>query len=171
MKTATRIVVTVLVLAAVGMVMPGSGSLGATPGSRLVSGQGYSLRLPNTWQYWRQERGANWVEYFYRDPSVPWSAMTIEPDGCSGCLRDPTGKLDLESALGPIVTATHQLSAYELAFSAIIDPDPLPDNGLVLAIPPVKDGYVRAWWRIDVWYPASDHAVVTKILNSFHVTG
>jgi hypothetical protein len=144
-----------------------SASLGASTRSRLTSGPGYSVQLPTSWHYWRQEHGANWVEYFYRDPSIPWSAMTIESDGCSGCLRDPsTGTLNLESALGPIVTATHQLSADRLAFSAIIDPDPLPDNGLVIVIPPVKDGYVRAWWRIDLWLPARDHALATKILDS-----
>lgn len=157
-----------LALLAVITVLLGSVSLGATKGFRLITGPSYSIQLPTAWHYWRQEHGANWVEYFYRDPNIPWSVLTIEPDGCSGCLRDPsTGTLDLESALGPIVTATHQLSAYKLAFSAIVDPDPLPDNGLVIVIPPVKDGYVRAWWRVDLWLPKGDHAVASKILNSF----
>lgn len=147
-----------------------SASFGASAGSRLITGRGYSVDLPSSWHYWRQEHGANWIEYFYRDPRIPWSALTIEGDGCSGCLRDPsTGTLNLESALGPIVTASHQLSPYRLAFSAIIDPDPLPDNGLVIAIPPVKDGYVRTWWRIDLWLPAHDRRLATNILNSVRV--
>lgn len=162
--------VTTLVLLTVGIAQFCSVSFGASTGSRFVTGSGYSLELPTSWHYWRQEHGANWVEYLYRDPSIPWSAMTIEADGCSGCLRDPsTGTLDLESALGPIVTATHQLSADRLAFSATIDPDPLSDNGLVIAIPPVKGGYVREWWRIDLWLPAHDHALATTILDSVTV--
>ena len=146
-------------------------TVAATAGFHVVSGRGYSFELPNGWSFWRKEMGANWVEYFYRDPAIAWSVMTIEPDGCSCCLRDPSNnKLDLEFALGPVVTATHQLSPTELAFSATIDPDPLPDNGLVIAIPPVTQGCVRTWWRIDVWLPASDHAQATKILNSVKVT-
>jgi hypothetical protein len=165
-----RLTVTALALAIISAAQLCSVSFGASTGSRLITGQGYSLNLPTSWHYWRQEHGANWIEYFYRDPRIPWSALTIEGDGCSGCLRDPsTGTLNLESALGPIVTATHQLSADKLAFSAIIDPDPLPDNGLVIAIPPVKDGYVRAWWRIDLWLPARDRIVATDILNSVTV--
>jgi hypothetical protein len=148
-----------------------TGPAAASSGFHLVTGRGYSFQLPAGWSYWRREMGANWIEYFYRDPAIPWSAMTIEPDGCSCCLRDTsTDRLDLESALGPIVTNTDQLSPDRLAFAATIDPDPLPDNGLVIAIPPVTQGCVRTWWRVDVWLPAQDHGEATVILNSVRVT-
>lgn len=160
-----------LVIASVAGLIAAGPTAASAPGFHLVSGRGYSFELPNGWSYWRNEMGANWVEYFYRDPAIPWTAMTIEPDGCSCCLRDrSTNKLDLESALTPIVTGTYQLSPYKLGFAATIDPDPLPDNGLVIAIPPVTQGCVRTWWRVDVWLPTRDHAQATAILNSVKVT-
>jgi hypothetical protein len=159
----------VAIAAIVGLAAAGA-TAASTAGFHLVSGRGFSFELPNGWSYWRKEMGANWVEYFYRDPSIAWSVMTIEPDGCSCCLRDPTtNKLDLEAALDPIVTGTDQLSPDKLAFAATIDPDPLPDNGLVIAIPPVTQGCVRTWWRVDVWLPPRDHAQATTILNSVKV--
>jgi hypothetical protein len=51
----------------------------------------------------------------------------------------------------------------------MIDPNPYPDNGLVIATPPVTDGYVHAFWRIDLWLPSSRHAEATAILNSVTV--
>jgi hypothetical protein len=164
----------VFVSVAIGAIV-GFVSVSATDASpsefHVVSGRGYSFDLPNGWSYWRKEMGANWVEYFYRDPAIAWSAVTIEPDGCSCCLRDPTtNTLDLESALGPVVNSTYQVSPDELAFSATIDPDPLPDNGVVIAIPPVNQGCVRTWWRVDAWLPGRDHADATTILNSVKVT-
>lgn len=158
-----------VILLALALVVAGSSA--ATPGFHLVSGRGYSFEMPTGWSYWRREMGANWVEYFYDDPSIPWAAMTIEPDGCSCCLRDSsTNKLDLEFALDPIVNSTYQLSPTKLAFNATIDPDPLPDNGLVIAIPPVTGGCVQTWWRIDLWLPAADHTQATTILNSVRVS-
>ena len=119
----------------------------------------------------RSERFANGINYFWTAPHDPLSVLEIEVSGCSGCLRDPTtGKLDLSFALSPVVTGTYQLSRYKLAFSAMIDPNPYPDNGLVIAIPPVTDGYVPDWWRIDLWLPSSKHAEATAILNSVRVS-
>jgi hypothetical protein len=165
----------VLVSGAIGAAAFGYGTIPATEaassGLRVVSGQGYSFELPIAWRYWRRETGANWAKEFWRDPGIPWSAMTVMSDGCTCCLSDPTtNTLDLESALGPIVVGTHQISPLRLAFHSTIDPDPLPDNGLVIAVPPVQRGCLRnGWWKIDLWLAASDRALATTILNSVKV--
>ena len=142
------------------------GAFAATPNFKVVSGSDYSFKLPVSWRYWREENfGANAVAYFYYDPSIPWSVMTVMPDACGGCLCSPyqAHTLDLETPVEdnlnfpverpPSAGGYHQLSQTKLAFEGIVDPDPLPDNGLVIAIPPVTNGcYVRVWWRIDLGF-------------------
>lgn len=160
------------------------GAFAVTPKFKVVSGSGYSLELPVAWRYWRKENyGANAIAYFYDDPSIRWSVMTVMPDADAGGLCNPfqAHTLDLEAAVEdnlnfpverpPSEGGYHQLSPMELAFEGIVDPDPLPDNGLVIAIPPVTNGcYVQEWWRIDLWLPESDHALATAILDSVKVS-
>jgi hypothetical protein len=161
-----------------------TGAFAATPNFKVVSGSGYSLKLPVSWRYWREENyGANAIAYFYYDPSIRWSVMTVMPDADGGGLCSPfqAHTLDLETPVEdnlnfpverpPSAGGYHQLSRTKLAFEGIVDPDPLPDNGLVIAIPPVTNGcYVQEWWRIDLWLPESDHALATTILDSVNVS-
>jgi hypothetical protein len=160
------------------------GAFAAAPKLKVVSGSGYSLKLPVPWRYWREENfGANAIAYFYYDPSIRWSVITVMPDADGGGLCSPfqPHTLDLENAVEdnlnfPVERPAsaggyHQLSRMKLAFEGIVDPDPLPDNGLVIAIPPVTNGcYVQEWWRIDLWLPESDHALATTILDSVKVS-
>lgn len=159
------------------------GAFAATPKFTVVSGSGYSLKLPVAWRYWRKENyGANAIAYFYYDPSIPWSVMTVMPDADGGGLCSPfqAHTLDLENPVTNDLNfpvehrlsgeGYHHLSATKLAFEGIVDPDPLPDNGLIIAIPPVTNGcFVREWWRIDLWLPETDHALAGTILRSVKV--
>ena len=160
------------------------GAFAAAPKFKVVSGSGYSLKLPVSWRYWREENyGANAIAQFYYDPSIPWSVMTVMPDANGSGLCSPfqPHTLDLKTPVEnnlnfpierpPSAGGYHQLSRTKLAFEGIVDPDPLPDNGLVIAIPPVTNGcVVNEWWRIDLWLPESDHALATTILDSAKVS-
>jgi len=123
----------------------------------------YSLLLPSGWRFRDVSYPSDHATHLWWTPVDPLARAVIVLSACAGCAW-PNPAAAVSDAV-----STHRISKTVVAFEGpYSQAEPgYDDNGLVIATPPGPKlgGYVR----IDLWLPAEQHALATRILNSFRL--
>jgi hypothetical protein len=132
-----------------------------------VKYHGYKLLLPSNWRYRDASYPSDHSTYLWYDPANPLRKMIITMSGCVGCVDtnfdphrpNPKGELPIDA------TGLYWISPWKLAFSGYVTDDPYPENGLVIVLQ--QQHAVAGSAIVQLWLPSSQHALATRILNSF----
>lgn len=131
---------------------------------------GYSVLLPRGWRFADATYPSDHATHLWFDPRNALRKMVVVASGCVGCVsKNFDGRTPNPAGMLPAnATHVHRISPYVLSFTTQWsgDPyDPYPDSGLVIVTH--KAGRITGSIRVELWLPASQHALTTRILNSF----
>lgn len=127
----------------------------------------YRVVLPSTWRYRNASYPSDHSTYLWYDPANALRKLLITVSGCIGCVETnfdahrPNPKGELPS----YATGLYWISPWKLAFSGYVADDPYQANGLVVVLN--RKGNVSGSEIAELWLPASQHSLATRILNSF----
>ena len=145
-----------------------AGSAGPTALHRVHPPDGaYSLLVPLGWRFRDVSYPSDHATHLWWTPRDPLARAVVVLSGCEGCVfasgaPNPAGAV-------PDASQHHRISLNVLAFQGPYDQAEAGyyDNGLVLVTH--QGGRITGSVRIDLWLPYSQHALATKILDSFRL--
>lgn len=127
----------------------------------------YSLLLPSGWRFRDVSYPSDHATHLWWTPRDPLARAVVVLSGCEGCVSangapNPAGAV-------PDASQHHRISLNVVAFQGPYDQAEAGyyDNGLVLVTH--QGGHITGFVRIDLWLPYSQHALATKILDSFRL--
>ena len=150
----------------------GTGSTDATLVRRSPPGGGYSVLLPVNWRFRNATYPSDHSTHAWYDPSDPLRKLVIILSACVGCVSNPSQTAPDPAELladDPSVERHSYISAWETAFQAFSSQDSLPDNGIVIVLH--AGSQIGGYNRLDLYLASSEHALATRILNSYSPGG
>ena len=137
-----------------------------------VTRNGYSILVPDGWQFRNASKPSDHLTHVYRDPQHPNRKLRVIVSLCVGCVLANPGDvndrtLDLEQLLPAGVVSHIELGRWTLAYKAFRAGNPLPDNGVIKVWHHGND--IEGYAQVDLWLPDSQRATATKVLNSLRL--
>ena len=127
----------------------------------------YSMLLPATWKFRNATYPSDHATHLWYDPADPLRKMVVVLGSCIGCtLRNHNPNQPDPALLMPPGATRYAISKWEAGYlSYFSTEEPFPDNGLVFILH--RGSQILGYITVDLWIPASQHALASAILNSF----
>lgn len=168
MSRVQRAVFVLLLLVAVGA----SSAAIAAPGTTPLVGRhkvGYSVRLPAAWRFKNASYPSDHATHLWWNPSNALAKMEVVLSACVGCVsKNLDGKTPNPRGELPQGAIRHVINPYTLGFLTYSSDDPYPDNGVIYVTH--AGSRITGSVIVHLWLPKSQHALATRILNSFRPT-
>jgi hypothetical protein len=127
---------------------------------------GYSVELPRTWRFANASYPSDHATHLWFDPANALRKMLVVLSGCAGCAQK-NGHPDPEAAVPAGATSVRRLSPSTAAFQDFTPDDPWVANGIAIVVR--QNGAIDGYVTVELWLPASRHALATTILNSLRL--
>jgi hypothetical protein len=127
----------------------------------------YSVLLPATWKFRNASYPSDHATHLWYDPADPLRKMLVVLGSCIGCTERNHNPNEPDPALlMPPGATRYAISKWEAGYlSYFSTEEPFPDNGLVFILH--HGNQILGYITVDLWIPASQHALASTILNSF----
>jgi hypothetical protein len=137
----------------------------------LASRAGYSILVPDGWQFRDRTGLSDHLTHVYRDPVNHRRRLVVTVSTCVGCVMKNVASMDFRpdpaKVLPPGVRSQTLLTKWKLAYRAFWGGNPYPDNGLVVIHH--RRSHIQGYVRTDLWLPASQRSLATRMLDSLRV--
>ena len=127
---------------------------------------GYSVELPRSWRFANASYPSDHATHLWFDPANALRKMLVVLSGCAGCAQKH-GRPDPEAAIPAGATSVRRLSPSAAVFQDFTADDPWVANGIAFVVR--QNGVIDGYATVELWLPASRHALATTILNSFRL--